>query len=78
MPSKCKVLFEIKLVAEKLNLCLYSLLCTTPLIGFASFGAPGVEFYGQLPKDKVICSLHFVPGHVSEYQQIFKNIHQLQ
>ncbi|XP_046447749.1 lethal(2) giant larvae protein homolog 1-like isoform X2 [Daphnia pulex] len=27
------------------------------------FGAPGVEFYGQLPKDKIICSLHFVPGH---------------
>nr|CAH0108278.1 unnamed protein product [Daphnia galeata] len=27
------------------------------------FGAPGVEFYGQLSKDKIICSLHFIPGH---------------
>lgn len=42
---------------------------TTPFLGylFNSFGAPGVEFYGQLPKDKIICSLHFVPGHVLFY-----------
>lgn len=46
---------------------------TTPFIGFTSFGAPGVEFYGQLPKDKIICSLHFVPGRVSLNKQNIYN-----
>nr|CAG4649071.1 EOG090X00I4 [Scapholeberis mucronata] len=27
------------------------------------FGAPGVEYYGQLSKDKTLSRLHFVPGH---------------
>lgn len=39
------------------------LLCVATRTGAIKiFGAPGVEFYGQLPKDKIICSLHFVPG----------------
>ena len=30
-----------------------------------SFGAPGVEFYGQLDKERVISKLLFVNGTVS-------------